>query len=369
VAGGLEQPGLLNLPFNANSLFAAYGGKPVPRHIDQRLVTAYYEQANLGVEYEVAKGYVFEVNYIGTFGRKLVGLVDANNYDGRTACPTLTAACVAAGFTAPVTARPNLLFNADNFRTNGFGSNYNGLQTSLRKSFSNGLMLLANYTYSKNMDIISDVFTVKGGQTSISDPDNPRYDYGPADSDVRNLASITANYETQWRKKNLLLGGWGISPIISMASGSPFSVYSSSGSYNPLKTGAFSSANRVPYAGTGSQNNALHKNVNLAKGGYLLASDFPLYTCPGNVNHGLWCEPPAGRNSFYGPRYYNVDLGVSKRFPIKESQQFTFQASFFNLFNHTNFANPVSNLNSNLFGQATQSADPRITQLSLRYDF
>jgi Carboxypeptidase regulatory-like domain len=369
VAGGLEQPQLLNLPFNANSLFAAYGGKPVPRHIDQRLVTAYYEQANLGVEYEIAPGYVFEVNYVGTFGRKLVGLEDANNYPGRTACATLTAACVAEGFTAPVTARPNLLFNGDNFRTNGFSSNYNGLQTSLRKSFSNGLMLLANYTYSKNMDITSDIFTDKGGQTGISNPDNPRYDYGPADSDVRNLASITANYESQWRKKNLLLGGWGISPIITMASGSPFSVYSSSGSYNPLKTGVFSSVNRVPYAGTGSQQNALHKNVNLAKGGYLLASDFPLYTCPGNVNHGLWCEPPSGRNSFYGPRDYNVDLGVSKRFPIKESQQFTFQASFFNLFNHTNFANPVSDLNSNLFGRATESADPRITQLSLRYDF
>ena len=380
VAGALEQPALLNLPFNANSLFAAYGAKPNPRHIDQRLVTAYYEQANLGVEYQLAKGYVVEVNYIGTFGRKLVGLEDVNNYDGRTACTsaTLSAACLAAGFTAPVSARPNLTFNADNFRTNGFSSNYNGLQTSVRKSFSNGLMLLASYTYSKSMDIISDVFTVKGGQTSISDPLNPSYDYGPADFDVRNHASITANYESQWKKQNLLLGGWGISPIVTMSSGSPFSVYSTAGGYNPLKTGVTgSSANRVPYIGQGSEKNAVHHNVNLALGGYLLASDFDgstaanpqPFTCPANVNQGLWCEAPSGRNSFYGPSYYNVDLGVSKRFPLWEAQTVTFQASFFNLFNHTNFANPVSDLNSGQFGAAIASADPRIVQLSLRYDF
>jgi Carboxypeptidase regulatory-like domain/TonB dependent receptor len=369
VAGALEQPQLLNLPFNANPLFAAYGAKPVPRHIDQNLVTAYYEQANLGVEYQLARGYVLEVNYIGTFGRKLVGLEDANNYDGRTACTALTPACVAAGFTKATTARPNLIFNGDNFRTNGFSSNYNGLQFSVRKSFSQGLNLLVNYTYSKSMDETSDVFTVKGGQTGISDPLNPAYDYGPADFDVRNLAKITLNYESQWKKKNLLLGGWGISPIVTMNSGSPFSVYNSAGDYNPLKDGVFSSVNRVPYAGNGNQKNAIHHNVNLANGGYLLPTDFPNYTCPANINHGLWCEAPAGRNSFYGPSNYNVDMGVSKRFPIFETQQITFQASFFNLFNHTNFANPVSDLNNGQFGQSTSAADPRVTQLSLRYDF
>jgi Carboxypeptidase regulatory-like domain len=369
VAGALEQPALLNLPFSANGLFAAYGAKPVPRHVDQRLVTAYYEQTNLGVEYEIAHGYVFEANYVGTFGRKLVGLEDVNNYPGRTACSSLTPACEAAGFTSAVSARPNLLFNGDNFRTNGFGSNYSGLQLSVRKSFSEGLNILANYTYSKAMDITSDVFSVKGGQTGISVPTDPRYDYGPADFDVRNLASITVNYESQWRKKNLLLGGWGVSPIISMHSGSPFSVYSTSDNYNPIADGVFSSVNRVPYAGKGNQKNAIHHNVNLANGGYLLASDFPLYTCPANINHGLWCEPPTGRNAFYGPSYYDVDLGVSKRFQIVEGQQLTFQASFFNLLNHTNFNNPTSDLNNGTFGQATTTGDPRVTQLSLRYDF
>jgi hypothetical protein len=373
VAGGLEQPELINVPFTANALFAAYGALPVPRHIDQRLVTAYYEQANFGFEYELAKGYVFETNYIGTFGRKLVGLIDANNYDGRTACATLSPACIEAGFTSPVTARPNPLFNSDNFRTNGFNSNYNGLQASLRKGFSNGLMFLANYTYSKSLDELSDVFTVKTGQTATTNPQDPGMDYGPADFDVRNLAKITLNYETQWKKNNLLLGGWVISPIVTMSSGSPFSVGNSDSTYDPLQDGVTGTLNRTQYIGTGKYRNAITHKTNPADG-YLIGNDFaggvnPSYTCPASSHYGLWCTLPIGRNAFYGPRDYNVDLGVSKRFHITEAQLVTFQTSFFNLFNHTNFSNPVSDVNSSYFGLSQGDAGPRVTQMSLRYDF
>lgn len=366
-AGALEQPDLINIPFTANSEFAAYGGKPVPRHIDQRLVTAYYEQANLGFEYQIAKGYVFETNYIGTWGRKLVGLEDVNNFDGRTACPTLSPACVAAGFTAATTARPNLLFNGDNFRTNGFNSSYNGLQASLRKGFSNGLMFLANYTYSKALDEISDVFTVKNGATGITDPNNPSYDYGPADFDVRNMATITLNYESQWKKGNRLLGGFVFSPIISMQSGTEFSVTDSSGTYDPNKDGR-TGIDRVPYTGQGSINNAITHKTNPADG-YLIASDFTPYTCPATLHYGLWCDPPAGRNALTGPGYVNVDLGVSKRIMVTEGKQVTLQAAFFNLFNHTNFVNPVSDINSGEFGKSQYDNAPRIGQLSVRFDF
>ena len=86
-AGALLQPGLYVVPFTANALFASYGGLPVPRHIDQRLKNAYYEQLNFGFEYQIAKGYVWEADYVGTLGRQLVGLDNINDYAGRTACP------------------------------------------------------------------------------------------------------------------------------------------------------------------------------------------------------------------------------------------------------------------------------------------
>lgn len=380
-AGPLEQPALNNIPFTANSAFASYGGKPVPRHIDQNLVTAYYEQTNLGVEYQIHNGYVFETNYVGTFGRKLVGLKDANNYDGRTACSTLTAACKAAGYTAAFTsARPNLIFNADNFRSNGFASNYNGLQTSLRKGYSNGLQFNANYTYSKAMDQISDVFTVRTAQTGITDPLNPSYDYGPADFDQRHVFTMSSNYTTQWKPRNLLLSGYGISPIIHWNSGTPFSVINTSSSNDPNKDGRFvdrailktSSNPKAAYAG----GNGRPASGPMAASPYLvgtakgtLSNYWGNYACPATVNQGLWCDPPVQRNTFFGPHGFFMDLGISKKLPITERYFFTLQASFFNVLNHPVFTNPKSNLNGGSFGFATSTNDPRITQLSGRFDF
>jgi hypothetical protein len=42
----------------------------------------------------------------------------------------------------------------------------------------------------------------------------------------------------------------------------------------------------------------------------------------------------------------NVDFSVIKRFPFAESRNIELRAEFFNLFNHPNFANPVSNLSA-----------------------
>lgn len=53
-----------------------------------------------------------------------------------------------------------------------------------------------------------------------------------------------------------------------------------------------------------------------------------------------------GRNCLRGPRQVNVDFSIAKLFPIAESRNFEFRAEFFNLFNHPNFANPISNLNA-----------------------
>ena len=53
-----------------------------------------------------------------------------------------------------------------------------------------------------------------------------------------------------------------------------------------------------------------------------------------------------GRNVLRGPGQTNVDLSVIKRFPIRESKNIELRAEFFNLFNHVNFANPISNLSA-----------------------
>ena len=384
-AGALQQDGLYQVPFTANALFADYGGKPVPRHIDERLRNAYYEQYNIGFEYQLHQGYVLETNYVGTLGRKLVGLQNINTYAGRTACPTSNApyaagtACYNAGYPNGFsTARPTSLFNNDNFRTNGFSSNYNSLEASLRKGFSNGLQFMVNYTYSKALDQVSDVFTQRNGGTGPTNPFDPAYDYGPADFDMKHNLVATANFQSPWMKKNILLGGWSISPILRLNAGTPFTPTSSSGNYNPIQDGR-TGIDRTVYKGTGSIKNAISHSTN-PKDGYLKplppkvnnvrppGDYFDEYTCPTDQP---WCEPPSGRNSLTGPAYKNLDIGISKDFNLPEHYgSFTFGTSVFNVFNHPNFANPSSNANSpTSYGKSLSANDPRIMQMSLRYDF
>ena len=53
-----------------------------------------------------------------------------------------------------------------------------------------------------------------------------------------------------------------------------------------------------------------------------------------------------GRNVLRGPRQTNVDFSVIKRFSVDGAKNIEFRAEFFNLFNHVNFANPISDFNA-----------------------
>ena len=370
-----QRSALLQAPFVGNDAIAGTGSA-VPRHVDQRLLTAYYEQAHLGVESALPKGIVFEADYVLTLGRKLVGLENINTFPGRSACPvaTYTAAstgqgllCYEAGYPNGFsTHRLNTTFGNDNFRTNAFSSNYNGGQISVRKGFSNGFQILGNYTYSKAMDEISDVFTIKSGATGITKPYDPASDYGPADFDVKHLFVFTGNYVSKSQSHKLLLAGWGISPIATIQSGSPIDPRDSSGSYSPNKDGSFG-VQRSVYVGTGSIKNAINHGVSQADG-YLKPGSFAAYKCPANVNGGLFCDVPTQRNALYGPGFANLDLAVSKHLQFRDRFSVTLQAAFFDVDNHPEFSNPTGDINSGSFGRSTSAAS-RKGQLSGRFDF
>jgi len=95
-----------------------------------------------------------------------------------------------------------------------------------------------------------------------------------------------------------------------------------------------------------------------------------------------------GRNVLRGPRQSNFDFSIIKRFRIAEQKNLEFRAEFFNLFNHVNLDNPISNLNvitssggsldANTgriinpgdFGRiVSTSNNPRLIQLALRFNF
>ena len=75
----------------------------------------------------------------------------------------------------------------------------------------------------------------------------------------------------------------------------------------------------------------------------------------------------------YLPGRLNFDFGVTKRFPINERTGFDFKWENFNLFNHTQFGNGTSSIDSSLgsptFMHLTTAHNPRIMQFGLRFYF
>ena len=386
-AGGLSTPDLFTYPFTSNSAYnnPAYSPKPAPRHMDQNLVSPYYEQVHFGMQYEFAHNYVLETNYIGTWGKKLTGIIDINTFDGRVACnqanpDNARGVCLDAYDAGLIpnwalsTRRPNNNISNDNFRNNAFGSNYNALQVQVKKNFSKGLQFQSGYTWAKSLDSISDAFNSKGG-TTPTDNMNIRLDYGPSDFDVRHVWVSDFSYDLPFMKENRWIGGWSVNSIVRMQTGSPFSP---GGSVDTNRDGY--STDRVAYYG-GNAAGSIQSSSPAGKvdangsvipnSGYLNSDNWGYPVCSSSQNLGLWCNGGLGRNYIHGPGLFNVDFGLVKKFKVTEGTSFSFQANFFNVFNRANFSNPSASLNDlDNFGLSKgTTTGARETQLALRFDF
>ncbi|HYP15457.1 MAG TPA: TonB-dependent receptor, partial [Bryobacteraceae bacterium] len=76
-----------------------------------------------------------------------------------------------------------------------------------------------------------------------------------------------------------------------------------------------------------------------------------------------------GRNSVYGPSFWQTDFSVHKNFRFTERTSLQFRSEFFNLLNKTNFRAPVVNWSAANFGLFTQTYQPRQIQFALKLLF
>jgi hypothetical protein len=118
--------------------------------------------------------------------------------------------------------------------------------------------------------------------------------------------------------------------------------------------------------------------------GYLVPTTFvpaPLVDpagCAADTNFCTTGFGDLGRNIYHGPFQQNWDVSFLKHFRIGERQDIRFAADFFNLWNHTNFANPtvtdieqyLASPTSSPFGKIVgTNGNPRLVQFSLRWAF
>jgi Carboxypeptidase regulatory-like domain len=427
----------------------ANGGFPPFLQFDKNFKTPYSDTFSFGVQRELPGNVVIEVDYFGRLGRRLLADGDAAqtvNFKDATSGQSLkdafgklqaqiqTGAAItpqpwfenqlsATGFTCPPpsctalvgNALPNVVAVGDVSTTililaengllnpnvalyaqtgaNGYignysSSNYNALLSSVRKRYSNNLLIDFDYTYSHSIDnqsnIINDAnqFTFSG-QGVICDLTNLRTCRADSLFDARHIISANYVYDLPVGRGqkylgssssvvNAILGGWSTSGILSYRTGFPFNTH----------TGTFpiNFTQDAPAVFDGDQH-AVRQNI---------------HTDPttGNIQFfadqtaalGAFSFPFGGdtgtRNPVHGPGFANLDIAVSKNFtmPWNEHHKVQFRWEAFNVFNHVNFAvpgdpNTLTNSNNLLnnpagFGVITQTANAaRQMQFSLRYDF
>jgi hypothetical protein len=311
--------------------------------------TGYTQQWNMGVQHELAKDLLLEVNYIGTRGVKMPVFFVSNT-------PLPGPGDIQARRPFPQAAA----LQEDNRKASGI---YNGLQVKLDKRFSNGLQFLGSYAWSHQIDV---------GGNGNSDGATPQNEYNlQADRangafDFRHTFTGSYFYQFPFGKGrrfltdangilNQIIGGWEITGVTRYTSGPPLTV-----------TINFDNAN----TGTGGQrpDRVLGQPAQLPNAGdktkgWLNPAAFevaPQYQF-GNL----------GRNTERGPGFGNWDIGIFKNFPLpRENTYIQFRTEFFNAFNNVNLGSPGATLGNPDFGQITSTVNrSREIQFALKVIF
>jgi hypothetical protein len=231
-------------------------------------------------------------------------------------------------------------------------SSYNSLQALVSRHFSRGLEFLGAYTWSKSFDDASSF------ENSVN-PIDPRRSRSLSLFDARHRFVFSGNWQlpspaARWTRQ--VLGGWAVSGILTLQSGFPIRMTSSS-DQELMNSFDFETV------GEPQQIAPFRKLRPQQSGGYFF-------------NPTLFAEAPLGqigntpRNLCCGPAIANLDVGVHKLFQLNEGTSLEFRTEVFNVMNHTQFMNPDGNITDGAsFGQVTQARDPRLIQLALRLSF
>lgn len=193
------------------------------RTMEPLLKDASGENFYLGIEHQLGANMLFRVSYNGSLGRHLAMLENYNRVDGIAANSRLS----------PV--RPNPLYTGFNYRSDGVSSNYNALVLEFQKRMSNGLEFDTSYTYSKLLDVNSDLFS---GCSTIGSFTAPYYyisntrqglNYGPGAYDHRHAYKFNFVYNLPFFKEGKgfagrALGGWSLGSLFQYYFGHPVDI-------------------------------------------------------------------------------------------------------------------------------------------------
>jgi len=320
-------------------------------------------QWNLSVQREVFKDARFELGYVGSRTLHWEAITDVNGV-----LPTNRLLYAVHENDNPhnpafsENLRPYgaaVLNNGIKYYSHGSSASYHSLQSAFNARMGSRANFQAAYTYSR---LLANSQRIDTPQPNL-DPYNLQSDWGP---DILNhthifTANVVYNLPALTGKNAIertALGGWEVTPIISIASGPSITTLMSLGGTDavgdPMGVGNGGSvgrerANRV--AGQSCRSNSADHTQWFNPG---------LYTMNG---YQLGKVGNAGPGLCTGPGNNNVDLGIDKNFKITERIKAQFRLEFFNMFNHPHYQsndiqNPTVNFINPIYGDASGTPVP-----------
>ena len=337
--------------------------------IDKHFQQPYVESYNLSIQRALPANFILEVAYVGNHGTKIpvayninAALTPAVDATGKlTNTCTVEALCTAFNRTAATT----FLFKPTS-------SNYNSLQARLNHQFHNGFLLTTSYTWAKALAYRSDMNADDGAPDNYLDFQR---NYTVTSRNRTHTFVQSYVYELPFGKNkhfltsgpaSWILGGWGVTGILTRMSGAP-----------------------LHFTASGTNLNAPG------------STQYPVQIAPfhvlGGIDTAQWfdptafCQPTAAgcpvtqngvlgnmkRFEFAGPGLFNLDAAVFRNFPVREKMGLEFRAEAFSITNTPHFSNPSTSLTSSTFGRITGTSDQgspvgdgnRVVELSARFTF
>ena len=323
-----------------------------------------YYKWNFEIQHTIGTKTVMSANYSGMHGSRIpVQNEGLNGY-----CPPST--CI-NGFAGLPTSVPNPAFGlVTQYQSIGI-ANYDGLQLSLKQRVADGLTFNLNYVWSHALDDLSNGgqneafslgygYTTDASLTTVNDPYNISKQYGNSDYDVKNYfsASVVMNDLVRHagfrRGPNQIFGGWTVTSNIFWRSGLPFSIVD--GSAGGALYG--DNYNGVIFA---SPSHTLNANCNNAVNTPCLTTS--QFAPSASALGGDGAPIPTGfgslgRNTMFGPHFFDLDLSLMKKVSLGEHANLSFGFQAYNFFNHPNFDQPVNDISAPNFGSSILTVAP-----------
>ena len=376
------------IPVNGNVSFSYWAPRDQP--------PTYMQLWNFTLEHEIGRDTVAQLGYVGSHGTHLPVNYAYNicqqtpqsaatlGYNATTSpyCPNAASAVIASG--------GNLYDLVVNPGWWGLSSSvYNSLQAKVDHRFSHGFSLLANFTWSKllddssadwggfgSLDVLGQDFYNRASERSVSAGNVPlrftiapvvELPFGPGKKFLNRGAAAD------------LLGGWRLSAIYTISSGSPFGITDNSYGYCNAAHLLEDRPNLIGGVMPSGFHQTLQSWFNVSAldfSGTCPASGLVDLTGPGDPSKAFG-DSPRYFSNLHNPDYNDVDFSVQKDFklPFGEQSRLTFQADAFDLFNHPEFAPPNSDPTAPNFGavvstiSANGEVGTRVLQLGLHLYF